>query len=242
MFFQKNYRFLERVVSLSMTIGCQNLRCGLLFLGGILGAHCAAASGKPAGRPPAQAPADTFPEPVQRYHQNGRVAERCRLVNGQFEGARVLYYPSGRVQSAMRFRAGRAVGPARTYDRHGRLTREMSFVDGLLDGTWTGYEHGAKFLQAAYQHGEIDGPYTRFYPNGAVQVQAQFQQGRLVSTVRVWTKKGRLVAEELPDATGKWPITRITYDKAGRPKRSETLDITLNIHGDGDTPRILGGP
>ena len=80
-----------------------------------------------------------------------------------------------------------------------------------------------------------------FYPKGAVRVQAQFQQGRLVSTVSVRTQKGRLVAEELPDATGKWSITRITYDKAGRPKRSETLDITRSIYGPGEAPPILGG-
>lgn len=224
-----------------MNIGCRNLRCGLLFLGGILGTHCAAASGKPTWCPSAQAAADTLPGETLYYHKNGRVSERCRLVNGQFEGARVLYYPSGRVQSEMSFRAGRAVGLGRTYDRHGRLEREMRYADGLLEGPWIWYVHGAKFLQAAYRHGEIDGPYAIFYPNGAVRVQAQFQQGRLVSTVSVRTQKGRLVAEELPGAAGRWPITRITYDKAGHPKRSETLDITRSIYGPGEAPPILGG-
>ena len=225
---------------MSVTIGCRNLRCGLLVLGGILGAHYAAASGKPAWCPPAQTAADTLPGEVRHYHNNGRVSERCRLVNGQFEGPRVLCHPSGRVKSEMSFQAGRAVGLGRTYDRQGRLEREMSYTDGLLDGPWIWYVHGAKFLQAALRHGEIDGSYALFYPNGAVRVQAQFRQDRLVSKVFVWTKKGRLVAEELPDATGKWPVTRITYDKAGRPKRSETLDITRSIYGPGQAPPILG--
>jgi len=99
-----------------MTIGCRIFRCGLLCLGGILGEHCAAASGKPAWCPSAQAAADTLPGEVLSYHKKGRVSERCR----QFEGARVLYYPSGRVQSEMSFRAGRAVHTTGTGAWHGK--------------------------------------------------------------------------------------------------------------------------
>jgi len=118
----------------------------------------------------------------------------------------------------------------------------MSYTDGLLDGPWIWYVHGAKFLQAAYRYGKLDGPYLLFYPNGAVRVRAQFQQGRFVSKVSVWTNKGRLVAEDLPDATGKWLITRITYDKAGRPKRSDTLDVDMSFpNNSGEAPPILGG-
>ncbi|GAB3727540.1 hypothetical protein GCM10027594_09530 [Hymenobacter agri] len=222
-----------------MTKCCWHIRYGLFFLWGLLEAHQAAASGKSASCRHFQALADTLPGEVRRFYKNGQLLERYRLVNGLFEGARVIYYPSGRVDSEMTFRAGRPDGLFRAYDKQGRLEREISYVDGVLDGPWVFYDHGAKSIQAAFRNGKLEGRYATFFSTGELQVQAQYHFGRLASKVSVYTKEGQLVNEEVPNAAGDRVVTVLTYDKAGRLKRAKTVDyapLGTYLH-----PAYMGG-
>ena len=207
-----------------MTNCCRHICCGIFFLVGFLDAHFATATATPGARPPSQAPGDTLPGEMRRYYKNGQLLERYRLVNGQFEGARVIYYASGRVDREMTYRGGWPNGLFKAYDKEGRLQREIGYVEGVLDGPWVFYNHGAKSIQATFRNGKLEGRYAVFYPTGALKVQAQYHQGRLASKVSAYTKAGQLVNEEVPNAAGDRIVTVLTYDKAGRVKRSEAVD------------------
>jgi antitoxin component YwqK of YwqJK toxin-antitoxin module len=207
-----------------MTNYCRYLCSGLFFLGGLLGAHHAAAAGTPVLRGASRAAADTLPGEMRRYYKNGKLYEHYRVVNGLREGPRVVYSPAGRIICEMTFRAGRPDGVYKEYDNQGRLQREIGYVDGLLDGPWVFYDHGAKSIQAVFRNGKLEGRYAEFYPTGALQTQAQYHQGRLASKVSVYTREGQLVHEEVPNAAGDRVVTVLTYDKAGRLKRSQTVD------------------
>ncbi|PJJ59501.1 toxin-antitoxin system YwqK family antitoxin [Hymenobacter chitinivorans] len=218
---------------------CRHLFCGLFLLGFLSGAHHAAAVGKPALRRYCQAPADTLPGQVRRYYENGRLLESYTRVNGVLEGPWVIYFPSGRVDREMTFLAGRPHGLYKSYDKQGRLEREIGYVNGVLDGPWVFYYQGAKSIQATFQNGKLEGRYAVFYPTGALKVQAQYHQGNLASKVSAYTKEGQLVNEEVPNAAGDRVMTRLTYDKAGRLKRSEAVDFVPS--GTYLGPAIMGG-
>jgi antitoxin component YwqK of YwqJK toxin-antitoxin module len=207
-----------------MTTYRRLLCCGMLLFGGLLGAHHAAAYGPPAARGRFQAAADTLPGEVRRYYKHGQLRERYQLVNGLLEGNWVIYYASGRVYCEMSFQTGRPHGVYKRYDKKGRLERETGYVEGLLDGPWVSYHRGVKSIQAAFRHGRLEGRCASFYPTGALNTQAQYRLGRLVSNVLAYNKEGHLISEEVPNDAGERVVTVRTYDKAGRLKRSEAVD------------------
>jgi antitoxin component YwqK of YwqJK toxin-antitoxin module len=77
------------------------------------------------------------------------------------------------------------------WDEEGKLTDEFHHRNGDIDGLWTKYwPDGSPRRQAEWRAGKLDGEFTEWYENGSVSARGRYADNRKIGEWRFWDDAG----------------------------------------------------
>lgn len=118
-------------------------------------------------------------------------------------------------------------GTSLFYITHSNATiQEIGLLDeqGFRQGTWTTFfADGMKETQVAYQSGQKQGVFKRFYPSGSLQIFGEFDQDKRLSDF-LYFKPNGVQSSGAYDLSGKREGEWHTYDVAGRVVKTKTFE------------------
>jgi antitoxin component YwqK of YwqJK toxin-antitoxin module len=144
---------------------------------------------------------DPLNGPKKEYYPNGKVSKAYILDNGRINGSYKFYSEKGVLVSDQLYKDGIPNGYFRTYYESGQLKSEMNMKAG---GDITGlsrefYEDGTLKSESnvSGQAPEFTSQIKEYRPNGQLQKEAAFSQGKFVYSIS-YDQQGRVVSEDKP--------------------------------------------
>jgi len=87
-------------------------------------------------------------------------------------------------------------GPFVKYNEFGKKTQEGSFKNSRLDGLYTNYLDGRKWIKSTYKKGFLHGPYTSYYDDGVTKSYVgTYENGKKEGVFYDYNKDGELETE-----------------------------------------------
>ena len=93
--------------------------------------------------------------------------------------------------------AGKRQGPEIcTSPQTGKVFFEAHYTDDLLEGERRRFTpEGAPLRVETFRHGVLNGPLVEYHTNGKPSLAAEFKDGKLVGTAKIYNENGLLVGE-----------------------------------------------
>lgn len=146
------------------------------------------------------------------YYVSGALQKTAVKANGDYEGVTRCYYEDGTLQSEFNYEKGMRNGPGKCFSESGNLVVSCEYRNGLRHGTRTHFwENGQVAECYHYDNGRIcdgdvtfhdaqgnvmftthwvDGCRMDYFPNGAVQSQVPYFNGRAQGLSKVFYENG----------------------------------------------------
>ena len=115
---------------------------------------------------------------------------------GQTEGRWLGFHPSGAKSIEATYRAGQLVGPFRMWSQDGHLVYAGTHdAQGEMDGTWTRWwPNGKERLRFAMRHGRAHGAVTAWWERGGKRFEGERRDGLREGEWIWWDESGAEVA------------------------------------------------
>lgn len=142
-------------------------------------------------------------EEVTEY-PDGNLKEIFTLMDGLRQGPCVVWYPNGQKWEERTYVAGKLEGPYRCFYEDGTIEIECTYKGDVKCGEFRRWHpNGQKWEEGYFKDpesvpptvGNEDGPYVSYYPNGSIDVQCRYRDGKLVGTFRSYYESGGLEVE-----------------------------------------------
>ncbi|MCT4586562.1 MAG: tetratricopeptide repeat protein [Carboxylicivirga sp.] len=100
-------------------------------------------------------------------YKNKKKSASFTIVDGNYDGRVLWYYPSGKLYRDCNYVKGIQQGSAKWYYANGKLKEEINYVDDAQEGTYRQYhENGQLKVDGTYVCGVRDGTWKYFSSNG----------------------------------------------------------------------------
>ncbi len=116
-----------------------------------------------------------------------------KKTNEPFTGILKNFYPDGQVQLIDNFKDGMQHGEYISYHQNGEILLKGYFQDGKQHGIWTEFhEDGSLYWNLRYINGVAeDGIFRMFYPNGSVESEVTYRNGKPVTNWLYFDENGK---------------------------------------------------
>ena len=115
------------------------------------------------------------------YYFSGKKKGEGTLVNGKFNGTRILFFQNGELAMEKEYINGIDSGIEYEYYEDGSLKQKGIFVNGKGEGIWESYyPNGQVKLQSKYKAGEIFDTATKFYSTGKIKEVVFIKNGKVI--------------------------------------------------------------
>jgi antitoxin component YwqK of YwqJK toxin-antitoxin module/tetratricopeptide (TPR) repeat protein len=147
----------------------------------------------------------------------GKVSEIRTLVNNDYEGEVINYYPDGTPKVRSQMHADKKDGPVSRYYPNGTLEMRHLYAADKLQGPFeVFYPNKVLEKKGTYRNDELDGPYVLNYPNGQPRETGTFTNGQRTGLWREYYASGKPSVEHTYDEAGKEHGAYHDYDPQGR--------------------------
>ena len=111
----------------------------------------------------------------ERFHPNGKVAERTIYLNDTINGPREFFYENGQLESVTPMVNGVLEGKYEKFRENGQRYIEQTFVNGQLEG-WSlkYYPNGQLEEKVMLKNSEENGPFFEYYDNGKPKAEGNY--------------------------------------------------------------------
>lgn len=163
---------------------------------------------------------DITSKEILTYHENGNLAERSHLQDGDLHDLRETWYEDKTLHESGLFEKGLSQGIHTTYYENGQIQEEASFLDGELNGPSSrNFENGYVAENGYYEGGVRTGAWRSYSPvlKGTITYESFYTLGKENGPVRIFdAQTGKLTeAYQVEDGQlqGPWksfdPITGV---------------------------------
>ena len=114
---------------------------------------------------------------VAWFNEEGQLNARFHFKAGLLNGQTDRFYEKGMLRYSANFQNGLLDGQTRIYRSDGKMTGEYQYRKGELTEKTDFYPDGQIEVQANYDGGVLQGSYTEFYQNGQVKIQTNYDGG-----------------------------------------------------------------
>ncbi len=141
-------------------------------------------------------PGSDFVRVVKRNEQ-GKVLEEGMVKDGKRFGTWLIYHEDRDVPKVMAsFVNDLYSGPYLEFNKQGQIDLRCAYVNNLLHGPFARYKLGRVTEEGAYDMGQLDGVYKRYYENRSiVQQEASYKKGKLHGKTRYYDEQGNVLLE-----------------------------------------------
>ncbi len=150
---------------------------------------------------------------VKTYYYNGDIKEKYRIINGKMEGSYKSYYQNGQVEQLGSFSNGHFHGEWKTYFPNGNIESITIYNNGKLQNRncWNtngkqtvidgnGIDSVFDFSEKPYlksvtsfKNNTYHGKCENWFPNGLIELEYYFNEGKPIGTWIYWNEKGEVV-------------------------------------------------
>lgn len=139
------------------------------------------------------------------YDEMGNLQYRTEYLNNDLNGERIEYFPNGKVDKLIRYNLG-WLEEMTQFDSTGREFNHLFIRDG--EGKYIEkFFNGRTYAEGSYVNGELNGPFTYYYPDGKINTVQYYRYGKLDSTYRNYLHSGQISQEgqyRAGDRVGTW--------------------------------------
>ena len=136
---------------------------------------------------------------ITRSYADGRLLSQQTLVAGVPHGETLAYSKAGEVVMRQNYIKGELFGEA-TYLHEGSVVRRENYRQGKLEGEALDYDRdGGIALRAFYLNDLLEGPMTRYWPDGKPMEVVNYRAGKPIGKPKRYDLKGREIAQDARD-------------------------------------------
>jgi antitoxin component YwqK of YwqJK toxin-antitoxin module/Tfp pilus assembly protein PilF len=126
------------------------------------------------------------------YFSNGAISSHSSYKNNELEGESIAYYFCGSVQSITRYHVGKEEGRKIGFTVHGDTSLLENYSAGMQQGESRTWDDGKLDIVAFYKDDKLDGPYKRYYQNGALKTEGTYHSGNQEGEWKQYHPNGKL--------------------------------------------------
>ncbi|MDA7980014.1 MAG: DCC1-like thiol-disulfide oxidoreductase family protein [Pirellulales bacterium] len=115
-----------------------------------------------------------------KHPHGGWTTETYRL--GALHGPWRTFFRNGSTQIEGRYDSGQQIGLWHFYSANGQTEQVREYKNGKPHGQWITIESGITVQTETYKDGVLDGPWLNAWPNGQVESQGHYAEGKRVGT------------------------------------------------------------
>ncbi len=121
---------------------------------------------------------NTIAEPVVSYFENGNIAQKAPVSEGEINGLLESFYESGRIKSQTEFKSGKPNGMHSLFSENGEKIETSNFTEGILDGVERKFhENGNVSMGRHYEDGSVYGIQKTYFADGQIASEIAFKEG-----------------------------------------------------------------
>lgn len=150
-------------------------------------------------------------------------------------------YHDGKIMTRANYLSGKLHGEWKYYDNRGRLHLSNHFAHGVMDRYCSFWRSGVQGVLAHFDHGYMDGEMKTFYKDGSPESTIIFPDGKILSALRLFDKKGQLKQIKFPSAENREYLISVDLYKKGMKVKTQTINerppsfylFALSVHKPG---------
>jgi len=178
---------------------------------------------------------------LSKYHDNGKLQESGKILNGVRSGVWLSFYENGSAESEGEYKGdiyfliNEWSPDGKQMVANGDGTHEGSYPDGsvsdsgpvqggLRTGYWLTYSIGSDnsiLMEYNYVGGKLEGAHKTFFEDGSINIEGMMSNDKRVGEW-TWYAEGGGVESSINFIDGKKEGVQTFFDAAGRLMRTET--------------------
>lgn len=168
---------------------------------------------------------------TKKYSKEGFLEKTIPYESGEKEGIAYHYYPNGSKKMRIPYQEGKKEGTAFRYNKEGRVVTLLNYREGHL--------RNKKAINRKNDSAQRTGPWKAFYPNGQVEWEGFYQNGKKHGIFKYYNKEGKVQdvrkydnGKRLEDSKDLLVLeTRKAFYEDGTLKRKGTYKPDGSKHG-----------
>lgn len=132
----------------------------------------------------------------ETFSLDGLLNTKGKLVNGNYEGAKTLYWRNGGVQEVSNYINGVLNGEVINYFENGKIQTKRNFENGKESGSYFEYyQNGSVKTTGNYKNGELDGLWLNYYVDGTLEQEFSYKHGEVFGWMYNYSVDGKLAGK-----------------------------------------------